>query len=87
MSKLGHTRELNAKGRCTTFAQDGEHYIVAAIDPNSCIDKITLNSVLVHELSHAVSEIMNYHGFTCDEFRSYTLQFLYINCIGFLNNK
>jgi len=45
----------------------------------------TLKALLVHEMSHAVTEWMNYFGFECDEVRSYTLQHLYLEIISFLD--
>ena len=36
-----------------------------------------LKGVITHELSHTVTELMEHFGFECDEFRSYTLQWLY----------
>jgi len=46
----------------------------------------TLKALLVHEMSHAVTEWMNYFGFNCDEVRSYALQYLYTEIITFLDN-
>lgn len=40
-------------------------------------------ALIVHELSHAVTEIMNYYGFICDEFRSYCLQSMYIDVMSY----
>jgi len=46
----------------------------------------TLKALLVHEMSHAVTEWMHYFGFNCDEVRSYTLQYLYTEIITLLDN-
>jgi len=44
-----------------------------------------LKALIVHELSHTVSELMTHYAFSCDEFRSYTLQWLYVEIIPFLD--
>lgn len=49
-------------------------------------DIYALKALLVHELNHTVSQLMEYFGFDCDEFRSYTLQLLYQEIIPFLDN-
>ena len=40
-------------------------------------DKYQEASLLVHEMNHAVTFLVETYGFECDEFRSYTLQWLY----------
>jgi hypothetical protein len=50
-------------------------------------DIYTLKSILVHEISHAVTEWMDHFGFDCDEVRSYTLQMLYLEFMIFLDNQ
>ena len=44
-----------------------------------------LKGLIVHEISHAVTEWMDYYGFKCDEVRSYTMQFLYQHFMEFLD--
>ena len=46
-----------------------------------------LNGLLVHEISHAVTEWMNEFGIVCDEVRSYTMQLLYMELVGLANSK
>lgn len=46
-----------------------------------------LKGVITHELSHTVTELMQYYGFECDEFRSYTLQWLYQEIMPALDEK
>ena len=38
---------------------------------------LEIERTLVHELSHAVTQIMEYFGVVCDETRSYMLDYLY----------
>ena len=48
-------------------------------------DVYNVKSTTVHELSHAVSQWMEYFGFNCDEVRSYTLQMIYKDTMIFLD--
>lgn len=57
--------------------------IVIGVDENK--DVYGLKSTVVHELSHAVSQWMEYFGFNCDEVRSYTLQMIYKDTMIFLD--
>ena len=57
--------------------------IAIGVDENK--DVYELKSTVVHELSHATSQWMEYYGFNCDELRSYTLQYLYQNIMPFLD--
>lgn len=50
-------------------------------------DIYSYKSLAVHELSHAVSFIMEEFGFKCDEFRSYLLQKLYIDAMVYLDER
>ena len=45
-----------------------------------------LKALLVHEISHCVSQIMSDFGLEDDEVRSYSLQWLYSNIIPYLDN-
>lgn len=45
-----------------------------------------MESILVHELSHAVTEIMNEYHLECDELRSYAIQGFYYEAMLFLDN-
>jgi hypothetical protein len=57
--------------------------IVVGVSENK--DVYGLKSTVVHELSHATNQWMEYYGFNCDELRSYTLQYLYLNIVPFLD--
>lgn len=41
---------------------------------------------VIHELSYAVSQIMDNYDIKCDEFRSYALEWLYWEVMEFLND-
>lgn len=70
----------------TTFILTRDKDFRLIIGVKKSLDIYSLKSTVVHELSHAVTEIMNYFGFDCDEFRSYTLQWLYVEIIPFLDS-
>ena len=50
-------------------------------------DVYALKGLLIHELSHTVSQLMEYYNFKCDEFRSYTLQWLYQEIMPLLDAR
>jgi len=50
------------------------------------IDNIySLKGLIVHEISHSVTEWMKEFGLNCDEVRSYTVQYLYQEIIPFVD--
>jgi len=64
---------------------DGKQSIVVGAKERE--DIYELRALIVHELSHTVSELMDEYGFKCDEFRSYTLQWLYMEIMPALDAK
>ena len=48
-------------------------------------DPVRLKAMIVHEISHAVTFIMERHGINDDEFRSYAMQYIYKEIIGELD--
>lgn len=79
--------KLTQPGLCTEIINNDtyEHHIVIGI--NTKLDDIyLLKSNLVHELSHAVTYLMSYYGFECDEFRSYLLGLWYRRAMKFIDN-
>lgn len=48
------------------------------------VDKF--KTTLIHELSHMVTYVMNHFGFTCDEFRSYLLEWIYGKTMPFIDD-
>lgn len=78
--------ESISKSAVTTILTNnktGQYSIVVGI--NKCDDVYQLKALIVHELSHVVTELMSEFGFTCDEFRSYMLQWLYQEIMLFID--
>lgn len=40
-------------------------------------DQLEWEGVLVHEISHVITELFKWYGFSCDELRSYLMQYIY----------
>jgi len=84
----GFNNPLAASGRCTELIPDGKsHKIIIGIDSANSQSIQSLKSTIVHEISHAVDYICDKYGFTCTEFRAYTLQYLYLNIIDYVDKK
>ena len=68
-TKLGIDSSYDNDGVCTiiTNNQKPNEYRLWLITTDNL-------GLIVHELSHAVTLIMEQYGLKCDEFRSYTLQ-------------
>lgn len=49
-------------------------------------DIYALKALIVHELNHTVTQLMEYFNFNCDELRSYTLQYLYQEIMPLLDD-
>ena len=67
--------ELNTEGSCIEIVDDGKHDILVVLGKSR--DIIGQKGLLVHEISHAISFIMDWYNIECDEFRSYAVQYLY----------
>ena len=82
MDDHGVINDFSSHGVTTVLEKDNFHYIVACVDMWAMHDQEykadNMQGVLIHELSHVVSEIFLRHGFNCDELRSYLLQHLYL---------
>lgn len=66
-------------GGCSTIVtKENEFRIVIGIQEIK--NKYQRNGMLIHELSHTVSQLMEEFDLRCDEVRSYTLQWMY-QCI------
>jgi hypothetical protein len=79
-----YTIDKSAVTTILTNNRTGKYSIVVGI--NKLEDVYQLKGLIVHELSHVVTELMNEYGFVCDEFRSYTLQWLYQEVMVFIDN-
>lgn len=73
---------INEGGVCTSW-KGKDFQIVVGVKKNK--DIYALKALIVHELSHAVTQYFNEYGFKCDEQRSYTLQYLYQNIMPFID--
>jgi len=62
-------------------------YIVGVIKPGRNHHITSLKALIVHELSHLTSMLMEDSGIKDDEFRSHTLQWLYEIIIPYVDNK
>lgn len=67
--------EVEYGGLTTIMTKGDEHGIVIVV--RNLPNILQVKGLVVHELSHAVTEVMDYYGFKCDEFRSYLLQSFY----------
>ena len=76
---------LDATTSIVTNSRNGAFIIVIGI--KKIKDAYTLKGLIVHEISHAVTEWMKYYNFDCDEVRSYTMQYLYQSFMIFLDEQ
>ena len=74
-AQFGIKEQIEWCGCSTELTNSDKYEIVIGIKKYK--DVYALKALLVHELSHTVSQLMEYYNFECDEFRSYTLQWLY----------
>ena len=68
-------KELKHAGVTVELQSDRLYDIVIGIRKCKNIDD--LRHVMVHEISHVTTYIMNHYGIECDEFRAYLTQYLY----------
>lgn len=74
---------LNTDATTTILKRDNLNIIIGIKERHNIYEA---KALIVHELSHAVTEVMNHYGFICDEFRSYTLQSMYLDVIPYYDN-
>jgi len=86
-------KEFNLKNQyiqfgavCTEIEHKTTHKWALVIGIKENKDIYVYKALLVHELSHAVTKLMLYSNIDDDEYRSYTLQWLYLEIIPFLDN-
>ena len=70
------TEILDSAGKYVAL-EHPEHPLTLVIGIDSTQDLLGIERTLVHELSHVVTQIMEYFGVVCDETRSYMLDYLY----------
>jgi len=82
LKKLGIGDTLETSGvTYSLLLKDEVHTVLIAVSVKA--DILSEKALIVHEISHAVTHIMDEHGFRCDEFRSYLCQYLYIDIMKF----
>lgn len=69
---------------CSTELTNKEKYEIV-VGVRKYKDIYALKGLIVHELNHTVSQLMEYFNFNCDELRSYTLQHLYQEIMPFID--
>lgn len=77
----GETHKLLDPGVMTTTRMNDSGKLGIVIGLQKRTDIYALKGTLVHELSHAVSAIMEEHGMVDDEVRSYMLQWMYMETV------
>ena len=70
------TEILDSAGKYVAL-EHPDYPLTLVIGIDSTQDLLGVERTLVHELSHAVTQIMEYFGVVCDETRSYMLDYLY----------
>jgi len=83
--EFGLKEQIEWCGCSTELTENNKYGIVIGIKKYR--DIYALKALLVHELSHTVSQLMEYYNFKCDEFRSYTLQWLYQEIMPSLDER
>ena len=88
MKKRYSCDEIIEKDGATTIVTNSRMGMFSIVIGLKEFDNIySLKGLMVHELSHTVTQIMEEFGFKCDEFRSYTLQWLYQEVTPFIDKK
>ena len=83
--EFDYYEEIKADGVTTTFINNKTDEFAIVVGVKKFKDIYALKGLVVHELSHVVSLLMKEFDFDCDEFRSYTLQWLYLEVMVFLD--
>ena len=73
------------KGGITSSWRDENKFIIV-IGVKEYDDIYCLKGLIMHEISHAVTMLFNEYGFSCDEMRSYTIQWLYQQIMPFVDD-
>ena len=75
--------EIEWCGRSAELTNKEKYEIVVGVRKYK--DIYALKGLIVHELSHTVSQLMEHFNFNDDELRSYTLQYLYQEIMPFID--
>jgi len=81
--KLGMNYDISKYGGATA-TKNSTKEILIGVDKYEDIYEV--KALVVHELSHCVTSIMESMNSNCDELRSYTLQWLYIEVMKYLDD-
>jgi len=88
--ELGEEDVLNSAG-CTSSFIDHETgiqtIIIAVVKRRRFVSEKHFKSIVIHEMSHATTYAMQRMNMVDDEFRSYTMQWLYKKVMPYLNKK
>ena len=82
MNKFDIDKSFDHAGIATELQSDTHYSNVVGLRKCKCI--YTLKSIMVHEVSHVVTHIINHYNIQDDEFRSYLNQYLYTKGIFFI---
>lgn len=76
---------LTTTGQCTTFYYEVENKRKLIIGLKKKSSSKEVKNILLHEIVHAVTFIMEAHAFECDEYRAYTTCSLFEECCDALD--
>lgn len=76
-NNFGLDEHISKSGVSTEIINEKENKYAIVIGIRKHKNIYSLKGLLIHELSHTVSQLMQQYGFNCDEVRSTTLQWLY----------
>ncbi len=82
---FGLDEQIKLDGITTVLSKEDDYKIVIGVRKRD--NAYELKGLIVHEISHAVTEWMQMYGFRCDEVRSYTLQKIYQEIMPFIDEK
>lgn len=85
--QYGCIEHIEQAGVTTIVRNDSTGKYAIVVGVKKFEDIYALKALIVHELSHTVNELMKEYGFMCDEFRSYTLQWLYQEIMPSLDER
>ncbi len=85
----GLSDEFNTAGKTLIISKNSNlHTLLVYIDLDTeKYDIYQIKGLLVHELSHVVTEIFKAYDFNCDETRSYMLQSLYVKAVKIVDKE
>lgn len=78
-------KEMNTAGITTYVKEKGKLSLIVGIDTETT-NIYEAKALIVHELSHCVTELMAELNLNCDEVRSYLLQSFYLDTIPFYDD-